>query len=178
MRFPGSNLIAAQFPVETAMSDARRGGAPRWLTLSPGETVRLRVGPSKNLLLLGIGTGMVLLVLVSVVVAALGDIATGRALSFLVVILVMAMFAGIYAFVHRWEYVVTSDRACVVTGLRSRERRSIRPGDIEEVRVEQSRWQRLVNVGDLLLVTDERTLRFGSVEGPQPVYEQLLAHVE
>lgn len=156
------------------MSDARHVGTPGWLTLSPGETVLLRAGPSKNLLLAGIGSGMVLLVLVSVVVAALGDIATGRALSFLVVMAVVASLAGIYALVHRWEYAVTSERACVVTGLWSRERRSVELDAIEEVRVDQSRWQRLVSVGDLVFVTDEGPLRFALVGAPYRVQEQVL----
>lgn len=156
------------------MRDARHVGTPKWLTLSPDETVNFRARPSKNLLLAGIGTGMVLLVLVSVVVAALGDISTGRALSFVVVILVVAILAGIYALVHRWEYAVTSDRACVATGLRSRDCRSVNLDDVEEVRVDRSRWQRLVNVGDLSFVTEEETLRFAFLDSPHRVQERVL----
>lgn len=152
------------------MSDARHVETPEWLTLSPDETVNFRARPSKNLLLAGVGTGMVLLILVSVVVAALGDIATGRVLSFLVV----AILAGIYALVHRWEYAVTSDRACVATGLRSQDCRSVNLDDVEEVRVDRSRWQRLVNVGDLSFVTEEETLRFAFLHSPHRVQERVL----
>jgi uncharacterized membrane protein YdbT with pleckstrin-like domain len=160
------------------MSDSRHVGTPEWLTLDPGETVHLRAAPSKNLLLAGIGGGMAMLVVVSVVVAALGDIATGRALSFAVLILVVAILGSIYLLVHRWEYAVTSDRICVARGLRSRETRAVPLDAVREVTLDQSRWQRLVNVGDLVIVTDQRTLRFGSVEDPRRVYERVLAHVE
>lgn len=159
------------------MSDLRHVGTPEWLTLNPEETVSLRTAPSKNLLLAGIGAGMVLLVVVSVV-AALGDIATGRILSFAVLMIVVALLGGIYLLVHRWEYVVTSERACVTRGLLSREIHVVRLDAVEEVTLDQSRWQRVANVGDLLFVTDERTLRFSSVEDPRYVYEQAVAHVE
>lgn len=160
------------------MSDVRHVGTPEWLTLSPGETVHLRAGPSQNLLLAGIGAGMVLLVVVSVVVAALGDIGAGRALSFAVVVLVVAILAGIYVFVHRWEYAVTSERACVAAGLVERDSRQVRLDDVAEVRVDQSRWQRLVSVGDLLFVTDDGTLRFALVGSPYRVAEQVLTSME
>lgn len=160
------------------MSDARHVGTPEWLTLSPGETVHLRAGPSKNLLLAGIGAGMVLLVLVSIVVASLGEIGTGRALSFVVVVLVVVILAGTYAFVHRWEYAVTSERACIATGLRSRERRSVRLEDVEEVRVDQSHWQRLVSVGDLSFVTEEGSVRFALVGAPYRAQERVLTSME
>lgn len=160
------------------MSDARHVGTPEWLTLEPGETVRLRAGPSRNLLLAGIGGGMALLVVVSVVVAALGDVSTGRALSFAVVVLVVAGLAGVYAVVDRWEYAVTSDRACVTTGLVSHERRSVALADVEAVEVDRSWWHRLVGVGDLLLVTDEERLRFALVAAPHRVGERVRAAVE
>lgn len=160
------------------MSDLRHVGTPEWLTLNPEETVSLRTAPSKNLLLAGIGVGMVLLVVVSAVVAALGDIATGRILSFAVLMIVVAILGGIYLLVRRWEYVVTSERACVTRGLLSREIHVVRLDAVEEVTLDQSRWQRVANVGDLLFVTDERTLRFGSVEAPRHLYKRVLAHVE
>lgn len=156
------------------MNDARHVGTPGWLTLSPGETVLLRAGPSKNLLLAGIVLGMGLLVLVSAVVAALGDIATGRTLSFAVVVLVVAILAGIYAFVNRWEYAVTSERVCAVTGTWSRTRHSLPLADVEDVRVEQSRWQRPVNVGHLVFVADGETLVFAFVGTPHRVQERVL----
>lgn len=121
---------------------------------------------------------MVLLVVVSAVVAVLGDIATGRALSLAGLAVVVAILGGIYLLVNRWEYAVTSERACIVRDLRSRETRDVRLDVVDEVALDQSRWQRLVNVGDLLFVTDERTLRFGSVEDPRRVYERVLTYVE
>lgn len=160
------------------MSDARHVGTPGWLTLSPGETVRLRAGPSQNLLLAGIGAGMTLLLVVSVVVAAVGDVGTGRALSFAVVVLVVVILAGTYALVHRWEYAVTSERVCVATGLLSREPRTVPLDDVAEVRVDQSRWQRLVSVGDLVFDAGEGTLRFALVGNPRRAQEQVLTSME
>lgn len=160
------------------MSEARRVGTPDWLTLSPGETVLVRAGPSQNLLLAGIGAGMVLLVVVSVVVASLGDIGIGRALSFVVVVLVVVALALIYALVHRWEYAVTSERACVTTGLLSRAQRSVPLDEVSDVRVAQTRWQRLVSVGDLVFVADDRTLRFAAVGAPHRVQERVLAAMD
>lgn len=160
------------------MGDSPHVGTPKWLTLVPGETVHLRAAPSKNLLLAGIGGGMALLVCVSVFVAALGDIVTGRILSFAVVVVVVAVLVSLYLFVHRREYAVTSDRVCVTRGFRSRNARAVSLDAVEEVTLDQSRWQRLVNVGDLVIVTDRRTLRFDSVEDPRRVYERVLARVE
>lgn len=148
------------------MNDPQHVGPPHWLTLDPGEMVHIRTAPSKNLLLAGIGGGMILLICVSVVVAAIGNIETGRVLSFTVVMLVMALLGAIYLFVHWWEYTVTSDRVCVVRGFRSRETRTVSLDAVEKVTLEQSRWQRLVNGGDLLFVTERGMLRFDAVENP------------
>jgi uncharacterized membrane protein YdbT with pleckstrin-like domain len=148
------------------------------LTLESGERVHLRAAPSKNLLLAGIAGGMALLVCVSAVVAVLGDIVTGRILSFLVLVLVLAILGITYLFVNRWEYAMTSDRACVAGGLRTRDTHTVPLDEVAEVSVDQSRWQRLVNVGDLLFVTERRTLRFDSVEDPRRVYERVVASLE
>lgn len=153
-------------------------GTPEWLTLGREETVYLRAGPSKNLLLAGTGAGTALLVTVAAIVGALGDIATGRILSFAGLVVVLAILGGIYLFVRQWEYAVTSHRVCVASGVRSRETTTVRLADVESVTLEQSRWQRLVNVGDLLFVTGERTVRFSSIEDPRRVHEQVVARVE
>lgn len=160
------------------MSDGRHVGTPEWLTLARDERVLLHTGPSQNLLLAGIAAGMVLLVVISTVVAALGNIALGRLLSFIVVVLVVAILAGIYAFVHRWEYALTSDRVCVATGLVSRERREIPLADVVEVSVDQSAWHRAVSVGDLVFTTTEGPLRFTLVGRPHRVQEQVLTSMD
>lgn len=159
------------------MSASRPETGPEWLSLGQAETVALRAAPSKNLVLAALGAGMVLVVVVSVVVATLGNILMGRILSFAVLVFVLALLGGIYLVVHRWEYAVTSDRVCAVRGFRSRTARCVPRADVRDVTFEQSRWQRLVDVGDLLFVTDDGVVRFRAVGNPRHVYEQVLAHV-
>lgn len=157
------------------MSAVRRVRTPEWLTLGPGETVHVRAAPSKNLLLAAIAVGMTLLLVVSLVVAALGNIAMGRALSFAVTVFALALLVAIYGFVDRWEYAVTSDRACVARGFRSRERTVLPLDAVERVDVEQSHWQRVIDVGDIVFITDDDALRFVAVEDPRRVHEQVAA---
>lgn len=159
------------------MSNPGRGATPDWLSLEPSETVQVRTAPSKNLVLAGLVGGMGLIVAVSVVVAALGDITTGRILSFAVLVAVLALLGTIYLVVNRWEYAVTSDRVSAVRGLWSLTTRSVALADVQSVTLDQSGWQQLVHVGDLVFVTDDDELRFWAVENPGLVYEQVLAHV-
>lgn len=159
------------------MSNPGRGAAPDWLSLERSETVQVRAAPSKNLVLAGLAGGMGLIVAVSVVVAALGDITTGRILSFAVLVAVLALLAAIYLVVNRWEYAVTSDRVSAVRGLWSPTIRSVALADVQSVTLDQSGWQQLVHVGDLVFVTNDDELRFWAVENPGKVYEQVLTHV-
>lgn len=160
------------------MRDSRLQGAPDWLSLGSAETVQLRLAPSQNLVLAGLAGGMTLVLAVSIVVAVLGRITTGRILSFAVLVGVLALLAAIYLVVNRWEYAVTTDRVCVLRGVQADTTRSVRRDALREVTLDQSRWQRLVNVGDLVFVTDDAEVRFWAVENPRHVYEQVLAHLE
>lgn len=160
------------------MSEGRSPHAPSWLTLDHGESVLLQSGPSKNLLLAGLAAGMLLLVGVSVVVSALGDIVTGRIISFGGLLVFGGILAGIYLFVHHWTYVVTSERACVARTLRSSRTDEVRLGVVGDISMHQSWWQRIIDVGDLQFTTNSETLRFNSVENPHVVYERVMALVE
>lgn len=160
------------------MSEGRSPQAPSWLTLDQGESMLLRSAPSKNLLLAGLAGGMLLLVGLSVVVSAIGDIATGRIISFAGLLVFGGILAGIYLFVNHWTYVVTSERVCVARTLRSSRTDEVRLEEVGDISMQQSWWQRIVDVGDLQFTTNSETLRFDSVENPHVVYERMLALVE
>lgn len=160
------------------MSAAERARPPEWLSLGAAETIQFRAAPSQNLLLAGIGGGMTGLLVVAVLVAAIGDIGTGRTLSFAGVVLVLGAIGGIYLFVNRWEYVVTSDSVYVRRGFASRETDRIGLDAVEGVALEQSWWQRLVNVGTIALATPDDAIRFVAIEDPRHVQDRLRTIVD
>jgi len=149
------------------------------MTLDAGERVWLRATPSTNLVLASLAVGFVLLVAMSVVVGTLTDLATGRAVSFAVLVLIVALLVTASLVTRRREYVLTSDRACVATGLRSKRVSAIAIENVRDVRVEQSTWQRWVDIGDLRFVADDGTaVRFAFVDDPAALQEYVAGFVE
>jgi membrane protein implicated in regulation of membrane protease activity len=149
------------------------------MTLHAGERVWLRATPSTNLVLASLAVGFVLLVAMSIVVGTLTDLATGQAVSFVILVLIVALLVAAYLVTERREYVLTSNRACVGTGLRSKWVSAIAIGNVRDVRVEQSRWQRWVDIGDLRFVTDDgTTVRFAHVDDPAALHEHAVEIVE
>lgn len=151
---------------------------PEWLTLEDDEQVWLRATPSTNLVLASLAVGFVLLLAMSVVVGFLADLATGRAMSFAVLVLIVALLGAAYVVIKRREYVLTSKRASIGVGLRSKRVSSVAIEDVRDVRVEQSGWQRWVDIGDLRFVADEGTVRFAFVDEPTDLYEYAVEFVE
>lgn len=160
------------------MRDGRSPSTPDWLTLGAGESVVLRATPSKNLLLVGLAVGMLTIVGVSILVSAIGDIIAGRIISFAGLLAFGGILGGIYLLVHRWEYVVTSNRVCVTRSIRDQTMAEVRLEDVGDVSLDQSWWQQVVDVGDLHFAADGQTLTFDSIENPRAVYEEVLTLVE
>lgn len=160
------------------MGDGPPPSTPDWLSLASGESVVFRAGPSKNLLLVGLAVGMLILVGVSVLVSAIGDIIAGRVISFAGLLVFGGILGGIYLLVHRWEYVVTSERVCVTRSIGDQTQDEVRLDDVGDISMDQSWWQQVVDVGDLHFAAGGQTLTFDSIEHPRVVYEEVLTLVE
>lgn len=154
-------------------------GPPDWLELEDGERVWLRTRPSRNLVLAALTVGFVLLIAMSVFVGALGDLATGRVVSFVVLALIVALLVAAFLLTHSRRYVLTSDRVVTATGFRSKRVESVPVDRVTDVTVEQSAWQRPVSVGTVRFdAGDDGTLRFGLVGHPATVYQRALRFVD
>lgn len=151
---------------------------PEWLALDDGERVWLRASPSRNLVLAALATGFVALLAMSVAVSAMDDPGTGRAVSLAVLLSIVGLLLAAFLHIRRNEYVLTSERACAGTGLRSKRVRSVALADVRDVTVERSTWQQLVNVGTLRFVADEGDLRFALVEHPAHIHRRALQVVD
>lgn len=150
-------------------------GPPEWTTLVAGERVWLRTTPSTNLVLAALAAGFAILVAMSVVVGFFLNIAAGRAVSFAGLVLVVALLVAAYAVTRTHEYLLTSERVCAAVGLTDKRVAAADLDDVRDVTVEQSSWQRVVNVGTLRFVVDGgEDIEFGFVEDPQFVYERAL----
>jgi uncharacterized membrane protein YdbT with pleckstrin-like domain len=151
---------------------------PAWLTLTDGERVWLRTAPSRNLVLAALAVGFVLLLTMSVAVSAMGDLATGRAVSLTVLLAIVALLLAAFLYIRRNDYVLTSERACAGVGLGSKRTRAVALADVQDVTVEQSGWQQLVNLGTLRFVTAGEDLRFALVENPAHLHQRALQFVD
>lgn len=153
---------------------------PRWVTLDSGEQVWLRATPSTNLVLGGLAVGFVLLIGMSILVGFFtDDLATGRAVSFGVLVLIVALLVAAYAVINTREYVLTNERAYSGVGLRNKRVSSVEFEHVRDVTVQQSRWQRPLRVGTLRFVTDDGSaIEFALVENPMDVHQQVLRIVE
>lgn len=151
---------------------------PEWLTLDDGERVWLRASPSRNLVLAALTAGFVLLLVMSVSVSAMNDPGTGRAVSLAVLLLIVGLLVTAYLLIQRNEYVLTSERVCAGVGLRSKRVTAVDLEDVHDVTVEQSSWQRLMNVGSLRFVVDGKDLTFALIENPAYLHQQALQFVD
>lgn len=152
---------------------------PEWVTLDSDERVWLRATPSSNLVLASLAVGFVLLIAMSVLVSFFTDLATGRVVSFAVLVLIVALLVAAYAVTKRREYVLTSERAYAGVGLTEKRVSSVELTDVREVTVEQSDWERVLNVGSLRFVTDgDSQVTFALVENPAHVYQQVRQFVD
>lgn len=148
---------------------------PEWTTLAQGEQVWLRTTPSTNLVLAALALGFAILVAMSVVVGFFLNIAAGRVVSFAGLVLIVALLVAAYAVTRTRDYLLTSERVCTAVGLTDKRVTSADLEDVRDVTIEQSNWQRAVNVGTLRFVVDgSEDIEFGFVEDPHSVYEQAL----
>lgn len=151
------------------MSD-RGPDSPEWVTLDADEQVRLVVSPSRNLVLASLGIGFVLLIVMSVGVGFFADLATGRTVSFVTLVFILVLIVGAYGLTKTRQYVLTSDRAIVGRGLRTKRQSAVDLDVVEDVRVDKSNWQEFLDVGTVRLVTTAGTsVEFALIERPDEV---------
>lgn len=153
---------------------------PEWLSLAADEQVWLQASPSRNLVLGSLTLGFVLLIGMSILVSFFTDLATGRVVSFAVLMLILGLLAAAYLVIKSREYVLTSERVCAAAGLSSKRVSAVALDDVRDVTVEQSTWQQLLNMGTLRFVTDgeREAVEFALVENPVSVYQHALQVVD
>ncbi|HLI86876.1 MAG TPA: PH domain-containing protein [Bryobacteraceae bacterium] len=74
------------------------------------------------------------------------------------------------------QAVVTGDRLRYQTGIGARTTRTIQLSKLQDVRVDQGLWQRILNIGDISLETsgEASRLTIGNIDRPQAVADELL----
>lgn len=158
------------------MSEPDQADSPAWLPLEPDEQVSVRSAPSRKLLLAAFALAFVLLVVLSMLVGAVGDVGTGRRLSWVIVVLTVGTILYAFYTIRRREYVVTDRRAAVGVGLRSKRVDVVALDDVEDVVVERPSWQRWLGIGTIRLeVNSGRPVTYAFVERPHAVAERILA---
>ena len=75
--------------------------SPSWLDLDDDEYVVVRTRPSSNLVLAAVVVGLGLMVTMAVVVGFFTSQSTGRAVSFTVLIVIVAVIAGTFLLTRR-----------------------------------------------------------------------------
>lgn len=157
------------------MAATAGASVPTWLDPEPDETVWVRASPSKSLILVGVALGVVILVAVSVIVGALGHRLVGRVLSAGMLVTLVALLIGPIWYAGRREYVLTSRRIIDRAALPWREGTQLAVDDVDQVSLEQSRWEGWIGVGDVRFIPHDDTgdLRFAYLEDPHLVFEQV-----
>lgn len=157
------------------MSDPQSVRTPNWLTLAPAERMQFRARPSSNVLLAGIVAGFSVLVVGSIGFAAVGAVDAGRRVTLAMLASIALFTGGCFLAIRRREYVLTTERACVAVGLRSKAVTAIDLEDVDEVALTRRRWHRWLNAGDLRFVANgDEVLAFEFVEDPRFVYDRAL----
>lgn len=147
---------------------------PEWVTLSPDERVWLVTCPSTNLVVASLGIGFVLLIVMSVGVGFAASLATGRVVSFATLVGIVALLVGTYVLTSTRQYVLTSERSLVATGLGDKRTSSVPHQTVEDVVVRQERWHRLLGVGTVRVVTDDGSaVEFRLVGSPRDIARQV-----
>lgn len=158
------------------MSEA--SSPPEWLDLEEEEYVLVRTAPSSNLVLAGLLLGVGLMLAMAVLVGFFTSRATGRTVSFTVLVLIVALIAATFLLTKRREYVVTDRRACAAVGFLDRDVSQCSLSGVTDLAVEQSTWQQLFNVGTLRFETDGECVDFRLLEDPTGVQSRLLGMVD
>lgn len=157
------------------MSERRPVRTPAWLTLASDERVLLRARPSTSLVLAGVASGFLLIIVAAIPFMATGSVIAGRRVSLTLLLAVLAGVVAIFLLIRGREYVLTNRRIVVAVGLRDRAVRTVDLGTVEDVELDQDRWQRWISVGDLRFVVDgEVDLEFELVGNPHLVYERVI----
>jgi uncharacterized membrane protein YdbT with pleckstrin-like domain len=152
--------------------------SPEWLDLRPDERVVLQAAPSSNLVLVSLIAGVAMMLGMAVVVGFFTSVATGRRVSFVVLVGIVALIAGTFVLTKRREYVVTTARVCTAVGLTGERVTEYPIEHVRDVTVEQSGWQQLFNLGTLRFATDDEDVRFSLVENPTGLQGRILQFIE
>lgn len=156
----------------------RPAAAPDWLTLDADERVLLRTNPSTNLVLASLVGGMTVMLVMAVVVGFVTDHATGRILSFVVLVGIVLLISWAYVMTKRREYIVTSERVCAAVGFTGKRVRECPLEVVRDVTVERAVWQQLFRVGTVRLVSSDGEIRFGHVGHPIQIQQYVLQFVD
>lgn len=152
---------------------------PEWLSLEADERMWIRATPSGNLVLGSLTVGFVAILVMSIGVSFFTSLETGQLISFVVLLLILALLAATYLVINRREYVLTSRRAYAAIGLSSKSVRSVDLDDVRDVTIERSGWRGWLNVGDLQFLTEEGDeIRFALIENPEWAYERALESID
>lgn len=155
------------------------GTTPDWLDSRSDEYVLLRASPSPNLVLASVIFGVLSMVAMALLVGFVTGVRTGRRVSFVVLVLIVALLAGAFLVTKRREYVVTSQRVCTAVGLTDKRVTAYPIERIRDVTVEQSGWQQLFNVGTVRFASDaDGGVAFQLVENPAGVQQRVLQFVD
>jgi hypothetical protein len=158
---------------------ARTPSPPGWLELRDEERVVLRVAPSKNLVLASLTAGVVLMMAMAVVVGFVLSRTPARRVSFVVLLVIVAMIAGAFLVTERREYVLTSRRVCAAVGFGSKRVEACSVEAVADVSIEQDGWEQLLSVGTVRFATrDGEGVAFGLIENPAGVHGRVLQFVD
>jgi uncharacterized membrane protein YdbT with pleckstrin-like domain len=161
------------------MQQATVVDSPDWITLDGDEAVRLRATPSNNLVLGALTFSGGLILLMGVVLSVINDLSTGRLLAAAMIGVVFATIAAAYLVIQRYEYVVTEERVCERVGFSSRSCNEVDVRRVRDITIEQSTWQRWMNIGDIRFANaDGSDVRFSFVESPEAIRETVASLVE
>jgi membrane protein YdbS with pleckstrin-like domain len=92
--------------------------------------------------------------------------------------LLLALFVGIRHIRRSMTHItVTADRLRYESGLFSKTMHAVELVKVQDVRVDQSLWQRMINVGDLSIETagGSSRIEMDSLDNPSKVADQILA---
>lgn len=152
---------------------------PAWVSLEDGERIQLRATPSTNLVLGSLAFGFVLLISMSLAVGFLTDLATGRWVSFTVLVFIVVLLVSTYVFIHRREYLLTTERACTGVGLLDKRVRAVDLTAVDDVTLERAWWHRPLNVGTIRFGTEgDGSIAFSLIDDPVTVNTRVLESVD
>ena len=158
------------------MSGSNPSNPPDWVTLEPGERIRVRSVPSNNLMLAAlILATFTLLITSSVIAFFIDDVSTGRLLAKIMIVVIVGILFLTRFIMSRYEYLVTDQRVCQRTGILSKKVNQIESQQLDDVFLERSVWQRWFSIGGIRFVTNsDKSINFLYVGNPADLYMRVV----